>query len=552
MTPDAPTRPATGQRAGTVLAAVRGHAEQRPGARATSTATGGVWQRWTWRQLIDHVDRAAAQLAAQGVGPGDPVLLQCRARNESVALDLAVRSLGARVLAVDPVTPADQTRALAIAAGVRFAVTEDLIQADKIAGVPGITRVWTWQARGLARPDGPATSPARDLFEGPVPPGDPDQAPAAALEQDHLVVTDGLHGGPRVVALTDASLASALRRTGDLTQLVPGDRVMVIAGEARAAVRSTAVCGALFAGAELFFPESPATVLRDLAQVRPSVVVAEAWWWHGLTSGLEEEFCGRAVGVRRWPGAWFRRACSDRPATGPAARLIAHPLRRRLGLSGVRLAVSCGAALAPATGSLLSALGVRRVDLYGIAEHWGSTHARSGAGIDLIALGGVEHAVAEDDQLRVRVDDGDWVATGDTARRAGEGLQVWGPSTVGGRALRPAEHEVISRLAAEPLVGAAVAVPGSAQGPVRVALTLRVGAVRAWLADSGVDREEDPDAWVPQVRATLQERAGDTVVIDVLPEAFRLSRGEVTVGRRLRGERIEVGRIGADPEVRES
>ena len=136
MTPDAPTRPATGQRAGTVLAAVRGHAEQRPGARATSTATGGVWQRWTWRQLIDHVDRAAAQLAAQGVGPGDPVLLQCRARNESVALDLAVRSLGARVLAVDPVTPADQTRALAIAAGVRFAVTEDLIQADKIAGVP--------------------------------------------------------------------------------------------------------------------------------------------------------------------------------------------------------------------------------------------------------------------------------------------------------------------------------------------------------------------------------------------------------------------------------
>jgi long-chain acyl-CoA synthetase len=447
-----------------------------------------AWRRMPRGDFAQAVADAARGLRAQGVMPGDRVLLVSENRPEFVIADTAIMAIGAVTVPTYVTnTVADHAHILrdsgaraaiastpALAARLREAGELDLL----ICLDGGATNALPWSEVAL-----PGANAAMLMAEV-------EQIPEGRLAC--LIYTSGTGGTPKGVMLPHRALLSNCRAVHSLLrrmQLPSASRYLSFLPLSHSYEHT--VGGFLMPsfGLETVFSRGADKLLADFAEHRPQLVTAVPRLFEVLKERIEAQIAkdkpwkqrlfrrAVALGLRRMDGPplnWLERA-QDRVLD----RLVRDKVRARFG-GALAALVSGGARLDPDLSGFFMALGVPIIQGYGQTEAgpvisvnlpWDNDRRTVGR-----PLPGVEVRIAEDGELLVRgplmmdgywnnpdatataIRDG-WLHTGDVADLRAGRLHITDRKRdflklKGGDMVAPAKIEAL--LAAEPAIAQAV------------------------------------------------------------------------------------------------
>ncbi len=340
---------------------------------------GGRHVTITYADLAGAIDVAAKRLAAFGLKKGDAVGIMSSNRPQWVVADLAVLALGGIVVPIYNTLHPDQVKYIINDSGMRMLFVGD---AGLFAGIAGIRSecdgleevifLDDWGIR-FGRTDAASKSGwARGRDSWPE---------MEATDVATIVYTSGTTGEPKGVILTHANIVSNARALIERHGISRGDSILSYLPLSHMLERTCGHYSFLFAGAAIAYAESRATIIRDLASVRPTVLIAvprvlekayiaaRARIEHG--SRIKRCFVLRTIAVlneranRLYRGesvpAWLRARSWVYDV------LIASRFRKIAG-GRVRLMVSGGAPLDRQIAKTLRVLGFGVVEGYGLTE----------------------------------------------------------------------------------------------------------------------------------------------------------------------------------------
>jgi long-chain acyl-CoA synthetase len=560
----------------------------------------GIWCEITWQDYLEGARAVAGTMAALGLRPGDTVALIGGQHPLWLQAELGIQAAGGVALPLSPDVAAAELADMLQVAEARFAVVEGQEQVDVLLALrdrlPSLEQVLYWDPRGMRayadpwlRPLAGDLSPRpaltsgsfRGLWGPPARRSDPMEGPnsrrgetvspspnvgsggrgvradrgeepgegaspdfdamLAALTPDtvaEIVFTPGTGGAPRGVRLTHANLIAAARAMAEGQGLDANGEFVSFAPNAWIGDRAFATAAALVAGYTVNLPESPETVLQDIQEIGPRLMVAPPAVWQRLATIAWERAEGSGRLRRRLYHGTLGTAGS--PRRGPLSEVfIRRPVRDHLGLLRVQRAYVAGAPLPDETLAFFRALGVPLAQLYVVTAAGGPVAVGEDGGFR--ALPGVELQVGPDGEVLVRgpgvapayqadtepvaAVDG-WLRTGDLGRIEPNGALTLldrvdhAARLAHGVPVVPAEIE--RRLAASPYIRHAVAV---AAGRPFVAALIGIDgrAVGAWAERRGLalttyaDLARHPDVHELVRDAVQQTNTG-------LPESLRVQR----------------------------
>jgi long-chain acyl-CoA synthetase len=113
----------------------------------------GIWQRYTWEDVVSRVRNIAMGLAALGVKRGETVAIVGENEPELFWCEYAAQSIGAKVVCLYPDLTAAQMQYLLKHSGSVVVMCEDQEQIDKAleleAKLPLLHTIVYWDARGM-------------------------------------------------------------------------------------------------------------------------------------------------------------------------------------------------------------------------------------------------------------------------------------------------------------------------------------------------------------------------------------------------------------------
>jgi len=319
----------------------------------------GIWQSWTWRQAAAEVARLAGAIVAHGVRPGETVLVAGASRPRLLLAMLACQHAGVvpvlvpqagAGVAIDVALTEHRPR-LAFVAGEHEAHAIHAVR-DRLAARPTVV---CDDQRGLKSLSAPWLV-TLDAFAA----GTACAVPALPTADDvaAVVYVEDTAGAPRAARLTHAALAAGAADAMHRFRPGAGDRgfMAVPLGWSEALLLGPVL--SLHAGFPLAFPESDATVLRDLREAGPTFLFGPPTLFRHLRQAAFLATKGSAWPWRNVLERAFRFAAADGSA-GLLARRVVGPARERLGLSRLRLAICLADALPPQVAAFFATIGVR-------------------------------------------------------------------------------------------------------------------------------------------------------------------------------------------------
>ncbi|MEU5552801.1 amino acid adenylation domain-containing protein [Micromonospora sp. NPDC047793] len=255
-----------------VPALVRAQALAHPTAIAIEDAGRSV----TYTDLVAAADRYAGVLRTAGVAPGDVVAVGLPRRAELVVTLLAVWSLRAAFLPVDPKHPQARLDTLLDTADARFAVLAD----------PQTTRP---DCRVVAPPAGDPLPAAAPLPAGDPPTGD---------DLAYAMSTSGSTGRPKVVGVSHAALAHCVVTFADL--LAPGTPTVAGTTALTFDISLLELFLPLATGGRLLLVDDatrrdPARLGGYLSAARPDLIQATPSGWRLILPHLSGDLAGRTL-----------------------------------------------------------------------------------------------------------------------------------------------------------------------------------------------------------------------------------------------------------------
>lgn len=530
----APVRPAPDAAANpsTLPAWLLHHAAARPRGVALRVKELGRWREIAWEEHAGRVAAVGRSLAHHGIGPGDRVLLVSENRPEWVITDLATQGLGAATVGMFPTTPAGEAADLLRRSGARIAVVEDEEQLDKLLEVregTGLEKIFVIDPRGIRRLEAPAASfeeleALGSLDAVALREADPDlwHRSVAALERETVatvVFTPGTTGAPKGALLTHGNLAAAADAGVAEYGLGVGDQIVSCLPLCEISERVLVVAQATRAAATVHFGEGGDAIENDLREVEPTFFLASPRLW-GRLRGRIDAGLRDAGHVKR---SVFRLAAPGRGRRFRgvlASLLVTRPVRHRVGLRRVRVAVAAGAPVPLELLEWWATLGMSVRELYGLVESTGvaavvpsvdgrpGTVGRAVPGTEVAIDGGGDGAgEARTGEVWVRgdvvfagyldapaataeaLDASGWLHTGDLGTLDADGtLTIVGRTkdvivTSGGHTVAPGPLE--RRLQSLPYVRAAIVI-GDGRPCLGALVAVDDAAVGDWAADEGV------------------------------------------------------------------
>jgi long-chain acyl-CoA synthetase len=492
----------------------------------------GAWRCLTWAEARERVLRVAAALVAEGVRPGDRVVLISENRYEWILADFGIQAAAAVTVPVFPSMLPATVRAIVEDSGAvaGLAGTEEL--AGKLLGPPAMRRVVTFEP-GLHR-----------WFQREPPPAEVEELErrAARLDGDDLatiVYTSGTTGESKGVQLAHRNVVDMAASDLRAFRIGPDDVLLSALPYAHVLERFSAVFNVVTAGAQLWVSRGLDHLAEDVAEVRPTLMIGVPRLFEKIRDRVLERAAAQPR-PRRALFAWALRASrrcvlAERP--GPvsrlqralADRLLLGGVRRRLTGGRLRFFVSGGAPLSEEVEAFFWALGVR------VLQGWGMTELTSAAtsntedqhrfGTVGRPLPGVELRIAADGEILARgpgvmlgyhrharltsaAVEGGWLRTGDIGALEDGYLRITDRKkdlikTAGGKYVAPLPLE--SRLQEQREIEWAVLV-GDERPFVAALVVPDWGALRARYRIEG-----DPDALVGdlRVRSIVQMRVDE-------------------------------------------
>ena len=346
------------------------------------------WVDVSWDELSDQVRALAAFLVARGIQPGDRVAILSENRPEWAVTDLATQLVGAVNVGIYPTLPPAQVAGILRDSGARAVVASTAIQVRKataaLAEVESLglvvamstpkggetENVVTWEA---ALAEGTAFGLEDDIA-----------ARAAAVTPDSLsalIYTSGTTGEPKGVVMTHRALMTNIHAVHAHVDVFEDDVHLSFLPLSHAFERTTGYGTVLSAGGQIVYAESTDTVVRDLPEVSPTLLVSVPRLFEKVFAAVQKSVAeggaakkavfGWAVGVGTAVARRKREGHEPGLILGAqhalAHRLAFAPLHEKLG-GRLRFAVSGGAALPADVGAFFEAAGVALIEGYGLSE----------------------------------------------------------------------------------------------------------------------------------------------------------------------------------------
>ena len=356
----------------------------------------GIWQTWTWAQLLDEVRAYAVGLNRLGLKRGDAIAIVGANRPKIYASVMAAQALGAVPVPVYADAVADELAFVLAHAEVSFAAVEDQEQVDKILSVadrvPKLKTIVYDEAKGLREYDranlrhiDEVIADGRAALAADPKAGewlDAEIAAGNGADTSIILYTSGTTGQSKGVMLTAQGCIAAARDTVAFDKLTDRDEALAYLPIAWVGDHYLNYAQQLVAGFCTACCEIPDTAMQDLREIGPTFYFAPPRTFETMLTRvmIRMEDAGAVkralfhyfIGVARKYGEKILNGESV-PLTGRIAYaigkfLVYEPLKNVLGLSRVRVAYTAGEAIGPDLFSFYRSLGLNLKQLYGQTE----------------------------------------------------------------------------------------------------------------------------------------------------------------------------------------
>ena len=356
----------------------------------------GIWQTWSWSQVLEEVRALALGLEKLGLARGDKIAVIGDNRPQLYWSFTAAQSLGAIPVPLYQDAVADEMAYVLEHAEVRVAVVENQEQADKVLSIasrlPRLERIVYADPRGLEHYDRARLHALSDVqtIGRDILASEPDSADrwlrlvadGKGSDVSVMLYTSGTTGRPKGVMLTHANVVVSGSNANIFDHFTPDDTMIAYLPMAWVGDHIFSY-GQAFAGAlTVCCPESPETATDDRREIGPTYFFAPPRVFETMLTNImvRMEDAGRFkkgmfdyfLGVARRAGEKVLDGkpvgVVDRVLYSLGDKLVYGPLRNRMGFSNLRVAYTAGEAIGPELFSFFRSLGINLKQLYGQTE----------------------------------------------------------------------------------------------------------------------------------------------------------------------------------------
>jgi long-chain acyl-CoA synthetase len=325
----------------------------------TQPLGGGQVTTYTWRQVMDQTRRMAAYLKTQGVAPGDRVAILSKNTAHWMMSDFAIWLAGGVSVPLYPTLAAGTIRQILEHSGAKLLFVGKL---DGWEGMkPGVPAGLPCISHPLSPDDAKKNYTAWDdivaktapLAGNPVRPAD---------ELATIMYTSGTTGAPKGVMHSFGTFASGVTAGLKRVKAIDNDaRMLSYLPLSHVAERTLVEHGQLAKGMHIYFAESLETFTQDLQRARPTVFFSVPRLWVKFQQGIS---------------AKMPPAKLDRLLKIPILRgIVRKKILSALGLQDCVFAAGGAAPMPPELLRWYNKLGLDLVEVYGMTENCGISHA---------------------------------------------------------------------------------------------------------------------------------------------------------------------------------
>jgi long-chain acyl-CoA synthetase len=328
------------------------------------TKRDGRWVETSYAAFARMVDRMRGRLTDLGIGAGDRVGIISGNRIEWAALAYACYGLRAALVPMYESQLETDWQFVVRDAAVKLLFVSSPALHRRVAGLP----------------DAIPTLGRVCLLDDPNPGNPPTVAPGQRPTPDDVAAvmyTSGTTGEPKGVVLTHGNIVSNVSTVLAVIPVAEHHRTLSFLPWAHAFGHTLELHGVIAAGASMAIAESVDKIVDNLAEVRPTVLVAVPRVFLRVYAGVTKLLAakprpirwlaerGLALAKRRSAGT--RLSWRERLIWRFADRLVFARVRQRVG-GRLQFAISGAAALPKQVAELVDGLGIEVYEGYGLTE----------------------------------------------------------------------------------------------------------------------------------------------------------------------------------------
>ena len=353
----------------------------------------GIWQTWTWAEMLEEVKTFSLGLQEIGLKRGDKVAVIGSNRPRMYWSFAAVQALGGVPIPVYADSVAEEMVYVLQHAEVRFAVVQDQEQVDKLLSIkdqlPNLESIiYDWE-RGLGDYDEPFLHHVGDLQDkgrAALP-----AAEAGWLEEikkgqgsdlSVMLYTSGTTGKPKGVMLSYDNLVVSSINANKFDNFDEKDEIIAYLPLAWVGDHIFSYGQSMTAGYCVCCPESPDTVTENRREIAPTYFFAPPRVFEGLltditvrmedASPLKQKMVKHFLDVANKVGERLLNgenvSAGERLSYKLGEFLVYGPLKNRLGMSRMKVGYTAGEAIGPEIFRFYRSLGLNLKQLYGQTE----------------------------------------------------------------------------------------------------------------------------------------------------------------------------------------
>ncbi len=484
-----------------------------------------AWHEMTYTGFADAVARAAAGLAAQGLGKGDRLVLMIRNMPEFHVLDTAALFIGATPVSIYNSSSPEQIEYLANDAGAKMAICEDLGFYEAFAkvrqSIPSLEKLGIIRDADQAGAD----FTYADLLGAE--PLDLEAAASTASPDDlaTLIYTSGTTGPSKGVMIDHRNVCwtvECLKAAFDLDNYA-GKRIVSYLPMAHIAERMMSHYQQLFMGYEVTCCPDPTQIAEYAREIHPNIMFGVPRVWEKVYGGVHAALAMdpekdkavkeavEAAGPIAEKMTWGTATEEEIETYNFLDAVAFSTIRELVGLDQLDAAVTGAAPIPAEMLAWFRTIGIPLSEIYGLSETsgpmtWAPYKVKPGSVGH--ACPGIEVKLDEDGEVMCRggnvfrgylnqpektaevLDDEGWFRSGDIGEIDDDGyLKIVDRKkeliiTAGGKNLSPSNLEAALKMI--PLVGQAIAI-GDARPFVSALVVLDPDVAPGWAATKGIE-----------------------------------------------------------------